>query len=183
MAAEMIRGLADVFSANGDRHMYGAWLSWGADYAVAAGTGGQARGDVDESLRQARAADCASCESQALAGLAIVTDAADDRLAIARSALRLSYGIGEVWSVLCGLDVIVGALADSDLLADAALLSGAVESLRVTTGMAAVLPGRTAARIHGDSLARIGLKPSSFGELVRDGAALDYASTVAHALG
>jgi hypothetical protein len=48
--------------------------------------------------------------------------------------------------------------------------------------MVALLPARTAALRHGELAAQEALGPQVFGELTWFGAALDYASAVAHAL-
>jgi hypothetical protein len=100
-----------------------------------------------------------------------------------RAALRLAYDIGETWAVLRALEVAVGALADVGALDDAALLSGALHALRDGTAMVPNLPGRAAAHVQGEALARAGLDPDEFAGLVSDGRRLDYASAVAHVLG
>jgi predicted ATPase/DNA-binding CsgD family transcriptional regulator len=182
-AAELTNAVAHDFQRSGDHHMYGAWLSFAVDFEVAAGDRTAAREHAEIAIVEARAADCASCEAQAVGSRALLLDAPEQRLAAARDAVRLAYDIAEPWGVFLELEIVVGALADGGALADAALLAGAVHGLRAEAGMPAIVPSRVAALRHGEDVARAGLGDEAFAELVRDGKRLDYASAVAHALG
>jgi hypothetical protein len=106
-----------------------------------------------------------------------------ERLADARLAIELAFSIGEVWNVLCGLEVLVGALAGAGRFAEAAVLGSAAVALRTRLGYAALLPARTAALRGGLALAGTALRPGELADLERDGARMDYESAVALALG
>jgi hypothetical protein len=175
--------VAERFLKQNDRHLFGAWLGMAVDCEHLTGDADAARAHVEVSIEEAKAADCASCEALAMTSLALLQESPAQRLATARVGLRLAYDIGETWAVLRALEVAVGALADSGALDDAALLSGALHALRDATGIVPNLPGRAAAHLHGEALARAGLDPDAFAGLVNDGRRLDYASAVAHALG
>ncbi|MGB9376746.1 MAG: LuxR C-terminal-related transcriptional regulator [Mycobacteriales bacterium] len=182
-AGSQIAEIGKAFLGNDDRHLYGAWLSWSADFLVAGGELASARMQLDASLREAQVADCASCESQALASLALLEDDAANRLRTGRSALRLARDIGEPWGVFCALEVVVGALAAGGWPEDAALLAGATRAARAQSGLVSILPGRAAALTDGEARALAELGTSAFDELARDGARLDLPSAVVHALG
>ena len=181
--AAALREVADEFRRRDDPHMYGAVLSLTADFDAVAGDHATAARHIDIAVEQAEVADCASCLSQAFSSRALLSGDAAQRLDTARRSIRLAHDIGEVFGVLGGLDVTVGALAATGALNEAAVLAGAARAVRTSTGMAEVLPGRAAALARGEQLARSGLGEECFAELIRDGARLDYASAVAQALG
>ena len=182
-AAAIVRGVAEEFRSRDDPHMFGAALTVAADFEVVAGEVPVAAEHVDIGIEQAEIADCASCLSQAVSSRALLPEDPVSRLESARRSVRLASEIGEVWGVLGGLDVTVGALAASGRLDEAATLAGATRGVRLSTGMAAILPGRAAALARGESLAREGLGERAYETLARDGARFDYAAAVAYALG
>jgi hypothetical protein len=182
-AAKALNAVAAESAAKDDAHMAGAWLSCAADFEFMIGDVAAARAHVAVGLHQAGVTDCASCESLALGAAALLEADSQVRLTTARRSLRLADGIGEVWGALGALEVTVDGLAATGRYADAALLAGAARAMRAATGFVSVLPGRTVALDRGDATARAALDRTTYEALMRDGATLDYASAVAHALG
>lgn len=184
-ASTQLREVADGFRNLGDEHLADGTLSYVADLALASGDVIAARANAGQAHATARRFGCASCESQALAVLALIHGEAeaDERLALARRALRLAHQIGETWNMLAGLDVVAGALADRGQPRDAALVGSAARALRAVTGYAAVLPTRGAELERALSKARAQLDPVELADLERQGAELDFESAVDLALG
>ena len=184
-AAIALREAHDGFRSLGDDHLADGGLSYVADLALATGDVERARADASRTLAVARRFSCASCESMAIASLALIKgDAApEERLALTRRALRLANEIGETWNVLAGLDVVSGALADVGDLREGVLVACAACQLRAQTGYAHLLPTRRAAVEGALAAGRAGLEPGEFAELERTGAAMDFESAVALALG
>jgi hypothetical protein len=183
LAAELMTAVAARFLSAGDRHLYGAWLSFAADFAFVAGDHLAAREQAEVAVAEARTADCASCQAQAIGSRALLLAAPEEKLNAGRQSLRLAYEIEEPWGVFLEMEVVVGALAECGALDDAALLVGAVRGLRAEAGMPSLAPGRQAALRRAADHARAGLGAGPYAELVQDGSGLDYASAVAHALG
>jgi hypothetical protein len=183
-AGDDLNEVAARFGAAGDAHLAGSWLSFVADLYVAAGRNEDAGEANQRASALAAPFACASCESQAAATRALLEPARSptERLADAHRAVDLAGSIGEVWNVLCGLDVTVGALADAGRFAEAAVLGAATVALRNRLGYGPLLPGRTAALRGGRGRARAALRAGEVAELERDGARLDYESAVALAL-
>jgi hypothetical protein len=160
----------------GDRHLYGAWLSFGADFAFAAGDMGAARSEAFESLDMAREVACVSCESQALSSVVLLGDSDDRGGAVgrARRAVELAAGIRETFNVIEGMNVLVAALASDGQLAGAVMLAAATSSLRTATGFASAMPGRQIFATEGLDLARRSMETHAFDELWRTGSELTY---------
>jgi len=184
-AATGLREAHDGFRSLGDDHLADGGLSYVADLALATGDVEQARADASQTLAAARRFSCASCESMAIASLALIKGDAEpeERLALARRALRLANEIGETWNVLSGLDVVAGALTDVGDLHDGVLVGSAARHLRAQTGYAHLLPTRRASVEGALAAGQAGLEPAEFAELERTGAAMDFESAVALALG
>jgi predicted ATPase len=184
-AATGLRESAEGFRGLGDDHLADGGLGYLADLAVATGDVDQARADVSRAMAVAHRFGCASCESMALASLALIKDDADpeERLVFARRALRLANEIGETWNVLGALDVVSGALADAGDLHEAVLVGSAARHLRARTGYVPLLPMRHAEVERALAAGHARLEPAQFAELERRGAALDFESAVAQALG
>ncbi|HUQ64033.1 MAG TPA: LuxR C-terminal-related transcriptional regulator [Acidimicrobiales bacterium] len=179
-------GLLEVsqgFRGVGEEHLAGAWTGLACDFLLASGDS-SAGAQNDYAQEVARQFRCASCECQAAANRVLVHGEVDpaQRLAWSREAVRLAHAIGETWNVLGGLEVLVGALADAGLPAEALLLGAATISLRRMTGFVPLMPSRTAAIGRGISLARAKFEPDAVAALERDGAAMDYEAAVALAL-
>jgi non-specific serine/threonine protein kinase len=184
-AATWLRESAEGFRALGDGHLADGGLAYLADLALATGDVEQARADAARALAVARRFECASCESMAMASLALIKGDAEpeERLALARRALGLANEIGETWNVLGGLDVVAGALADFGDLPEAALVGSAARNLRARTGYVHLLPMRRAEVERSLAAGQAGLEPAQFADLERAGAAMDLESAVARALG
>jgi hypothetical protein len=183
-AAEELDEVAGRFDDAGDAHLAGSWLSFVGDLYVGAGR----LTDAAEANRRASALaatfDCASCASQA-AATRVLTEPHEEprkRSADARRAVELAHSIGEVWNVLCGLDVTVGALAAGGRYPEAAVLGSATVALRARLGYGTLLPGRTAALHRGIASARAALGADVFERLERDGARMEYEAALALAL-
>jgi predicted ATPase len=160
----------------GDRHLYGAWLSFGADFAFAAGDMGAARSEAFESLDIAREVACVSCESQALSSVVLLGDSDDRGGAVgrARRAVELAAGIRETFNVIEGMNVLVAALASDGQMASGVMLAAATSSLRTATGFASAMPGRQIFATEGLDLARRSMDEHAFDELWRTGSELTY---------
>lgn len=181
-AAATMRLVAAESRSHDDAHLAGAWLSCAAHFALASGDVEQARVDVAVGIDEARVADCASCESLALSALSLLEDDPATRLSTARKALRLAYDIGEVWGVLGGLEVTVGALADAGAVEDAALLAAATRALLSTAEFVETLPARAFALAHAQVVAQASLDAEAYSSFTLEGQRMDYRSVVAHAL-
>jgi hypothetical protein len=177
-----IREVADLFLDRQDRHMYGAWLSWSADFDIAVGQEERAQANVAGSLAEARVAVCPSCESQAMASEALLPGPPEARRDTALEALRLAHEIAEPWGALCALEVVVDALAASCAFVDAGLIAGATTAARERSGYVSVLPGRRTAFVRGAAAARAALGADEYDAVLRDGMAMDYAGAVSHLL-
>jgi predicted ATPase len=184
-AHEIMVAAAQGCRSAGDEHLYGAWLSFAADFAAVAGDSAVAAREAREALAISRRFSCASCESQACASLALVDPAEQEGgpLKVARRGVELAHGIHEVFNVLCNLEVVAGALADDGRPEDALRLAAAGASLRRATRFAPILPGRAARAAAGVARARTALDPGSVEELLAEGERLDYEAAVALALG
>jgi len=160
----------------GDRHMYGAWLSFAADFAFAGRDMVAARSDAFESLDMAREVACVSCESQALSSVVLLGDSDDRGGAVgrARRAVELAAGIRETFNVIEGMNVLVATLASDGQMADAVMLAAATSSLRTATGFASAMPGRRLFATEGLGLARRSMDEHAFDELWRTGSELTY---------
>jgi non-specific serine/threonine protein kinase len=168
----------------GDRHMYGAWLSFCADLGAAVGDSEGARSEAFEALDISREVGCTSCEAQALTGIALLggRDELGGSVDSARRAVELAHGIREIFNVLAGLDVLAGALARQRRDDDAVTIAAATASLRTATGFASPFPGREGFAREGLALARSRMDGSAFDSLWRTGAALDYEHAVDYAI-
>ena len=127
----------------GDRHLYGAWLAFDADLAVAMGQAEEATAIASESLDIARAVFCRSCEASALASVVITADAPGAaELDDLRQAVSWVVSIGEITGVLliCETFAALQAVEDPDR---AAWVIGAAQSMREQTGHRWTMPGRT----------------------------------------
>jgi predicted ATPase len=184
-AAAGLQESAEGFRSLGDDHLADGGLGYVADLLLATGDVEQARAEASRALATGRRFGCASCESMAIASLALIKGDAEpeERLTIARRALRLANEIGETWNVLAGLDVVAGALADVGELGDGVLVGSAARQLRERTGFVHLLPTRAAEVERALSAGREGLEPAQFAELERRGAAMDFESAVVLALG
>ena len=184
-AAAGLQESAEGFRSLGDDHLADGGLGYVADLLLATGDVEQARAEASRALATGRRFGCASCESMAIASLALIKGDAEpeERLAIARRALRLANEIGETWNVLAGLDVVAGALADVGDLGDGVLVGSAARQLRERTGFVHLLPTRAAEVERALSAGRKGLESAQFAELGRRGAAMDFESAVVLALG
>src|SRR5258706_6405106 len=168
----------------GDRHLYGAWLSFSADFAFAGGDMVAARSEAFESLDIAREVACASCESQALSSVVLLGDSDDRGGAVgrARRAIELAAGIRETFNVIEGMNVLVAALASDGQMADAVILAAATSSLRTATGFAPAMPGRQLFATEGLDLARRSMDEHAFDDLWRTASELTYDRALAFAL-
>jgi predicted ATPase/DNA-binding CsgD family transcriptional regulator len=184
-AARQLRYVAAGFRALGDEHLADGALSYTADLMLAVGDASTARDDATRALGTARRFACASCESQALASLALIDRhrGLGHQLAASREALRLAHRIGETWNVLAGLDLVAGGLADAGRFDEAVVVGAAARKLRARTGYAPVLPARGAELERALASARAALDPLVAARLERDGAALDFEAAVILALG
>jgi len=129
----------------GDRHLYGGFLAVQADFALAGG-------DADEAASLARKAlgigievGCPSCESGALAALAVASDAAEVGGAVAAlvRSIELAAGIHEILAAEWGLHALAGAIA-LDAPETSALVLGGTDALRRRLGHLLLLPCRRA---------------------------------------
>jgi predicted ATPase/class 3 adenylate cyclase len=181
----MLMDVARQFRQPGDDHLFGALESLAADFGAANGDLDRSAGEARESLAIAQRVSCASCESQALATLALADPCADmgGRVAVARKAVRLADGIGEVFNVLCALEVLVGGLAMAGEVENGVLLGAATSAIRGATGYAPAMPGRARAARDGLELARRELDAVRFEKIGVVGATLDYDAAVRFALG
>jgi len=172
------------FGAIGDEHLSGGWLSFAADFALLAGTGTA----LDEARRAIAVADqfgCASCQSTALASLALAEGEAsiDERIEHARRAIRFADAIGETWNVLGALDAMCGLRAQRGDMEAAMLIGEASNRLHAETGFAATLPARAQAAAEGMARARTSLGDSRAAELTDEARGLDYGEVLAIAEG
>jgi hypothetical protein len=177
--------VAIEFKGPGDDHLYGAMESLAADFGAASGELDRSARESRESLEIARRLSCPSCESQALSSLVLVDpcDEMGGRVTVARQAIRLADGIGEVFNVLCGLDVLVGALGTAGAFQDLVRLASATTAVRRATGFGSVMPGRHRAAEDAVARARKELDTISFERMTALGGALDYDATLRFALG
>ena len=170
--------------AEGDEHMYGAWLGFAADFAAALGDDAVAIAEARESVVIAKRVACDSCESSGLASLALVGSCGDEGgpLRAARRSLELAHGIRETFGALFGLEVVAGALADNGQHKNAIKLAAAAATLRTATGFASFLPGRAAYHSSRVEQARATLGLDLIEALVTEGASLEYEAALTLAL-
>ena len=181
----MLIDVAQQFRQPGDDHLFGALQSFAADFGAANGDVDRSASEARECLAIAQRVSCASCESQALASLAIVDPCEDmgGRVIVARRAVQLADGIGEVFNVLGGFEALVGALAAAGEAEDAVLLAAATNAVRSATGFAPSMPGRAGAARDGVERARQELDSARFEKATAIGGAFDYDAAVRFALG
>ena len=184
-AHQQLLAVAHRYRDLGDHHMYGGFLSYSANIAVATGNTEKARAEALEALEISREVACPSCESQALASAAMCGEREQfpDPVAAARRAVELAHSIRETLNVLAALDVLTGTLAREGSDDDAVTIAAAATSLRSATGFGPSLPGSDGFALEGLALARSRMDSSAFDERSRIGASLDYQRTVDYAIG
>jgi hypothetical protein len=184
-AHAMLIDVAQHFRQPGDDHLFGALQSIAADFGAANGDLDRSASEARESVAIAQRVSCASCESQALASLVLVDSCEDmgGQVTVARRAVQLANGIGEVFNVLCAFETLVGALATAGEVEDVVLLAAATSTVRRATGFAPVLPGRAHAARDALDRARIELDAATFEKVTAVGRASDYGAAIRFALG